>query len=166
MSSLISPEPVPIVRASAVDAPELHELQRLAYRSEAELCGDWTIPPLVEPLAATEAALAAMLVLKAVVAGRIVGAVRGRLEGETCHVGRLIVHPEAQGRGLGTRLLEALEAATPTVCRYELFTGERSARNLHLYAKLGYKLFRTEALSPQVRLVFLEKTRAAAAAGS
>ncbi|HLP08915.1 MAG TPA: GNAT family N-acetyltransferase [Opitutaceae bacterium] len=148
-----------IERAAPGDAAALHELQRLAYRSEAELCGDWTIPPLVEPLAATERAVAEMLVLKASVAGRLIGGVRGRLAEGTCHVGRLIVHPEFQGRGLGARLMLELEAAVPQARRFELFTGERSARNLHLYAKLGYSAFRTEPLSAQVTLVFLEKRR-------
>ncbi len=152
--------PIPeITRAAPADVVAIHEIQRLAYRSEAELYGDWTIPPLVEPLAATERALAELLVLKATLGGRIVGAVRGRFEGDTCHVGRLIVQPEAQGRGLGARLMRALEEATPEAGRYELFTGSRSARNLHLYAKLGYRQFRTELLSAKVTLVYLEKLR-------
>jgi mannitol-specific phosphotransferase system IIBC component len=54
---------------------------------------------LVEPLAATERALADMVVLKATLGGRIVGSVRGRMVGATCNVGRLIVHPDNQGRG-------------------------------------------------------------------
>lgn len=149
-----------ITRAIPADAVAIHEIQQLAYRSEAELYGDWSIPPLVEPLAATERALSEMLVLKATISGGIVGAVRGGLEGDTCHVGRLIVHPEAQGRGIGTRLLRALEEATPAARRYELFTGERSSRNLHLYAKLGYQRCRSAVVSERLTLVYLEKRRA------
>lgn len=137
----------------------LHELQRLAYRSEAELYDDWTIPPLSEPPAATARALAESLVLKATLAGRLIGAVRGRIEGGICHVGRLVVHPEWQGRGLGTRLMQALEAATSSVNRYELFTGDRSGRNLRLYAQLGYREFRRAKLSERVTLIYLEKCR-------
>jgi ribosomal protein S18 acetylase RimI-like enzyme len=159
MNAVPDNSPVAIEPATLADAPAIHDLQRLAYRSEAELYGDWSIPPLVDPLAATERALADQLVLKAVVAGRILGAVRGRLADGTCHVGRLIVHPQAQGRGLGTRLMLALEAAQPEARRFELFTGERSAKNLHLYSKLGYVAFRTSPLSPQVTLVWLEKVR-------
>jgi ribosomal protein S18 acetylase RimI-like enzyme len=151
-----SPE---ITRATPADAAELHALQRLAYRSEAELYDDWAIPPLVDPLAETERALAEQVVLKAVTAGRIVGAVRGRLTDGTCHVGRLIVHPESQGRGLGTRLMRALEEALPAARRFELFTGERSTRNLRLYARLGYREFRRATLSGRVTLVYLEKCR-------
>ena len=150
---------IEIARALAADAAALHELQRLAYRSEAELYGDWTIPPLTEPLAATERAVAELLVLKAVQGGRIVGSVRGRIEGATCHVGRLIVHPDWQGRGIGSQLMRALEAATPEVRRDELFTGERSARNLRLYARLGYCELRRAPLSGRVTLVYLEKSR-------
>ena len=152
--------PIPeITRATPADAAEIHALQRLAYRSEAELYDDWSIPPLVDPLAETERALAGQVVLKAVSAGRIVGAVRGRLAEGTCHVGRLIVHPEAQGRGLGTRLLRALEEAAPEARRYELFTGDRSARNLRLYTKLGYRECRRATLAGRVTLVYLEKSR-------
>ena len=151
---------IEIARASAADAAALHELQRHAYRSEAELYDDWTIPPLVEPLAATERALVEMHVLKAMQRGRIVGAVRGRIEGDTCHVGRLMVHPDFQARGTGSQLMWALECALPQVQRFELFTGERSARNLRLYARLGYRCCRTVALSPRVTLVYLGKFRA------
>ncbi len=156
------PHPPPeITRATPADAAAIHELQRLAYRSEAELCGDWNIPPLTEPLAATERELGEMLVLKATLAGRIVGSVRGRMtDARTCYVGRLMVHPDVQGRGLGTRLMRAMEEATPEARGYELFTGEKSARHLHLYAKLGYRRSRREVISPKLTLVYLEKPRA------
>ena len=150
---------IEIARASAADAAALHELQRLAYRSEAELYGDWAIPPLVEPLAATERAVAEMHVLKAAQGGRIVGSVRGRIEGDMCHVGRLMVHPDFQGRGIGSQLMRALECALPQVQRFELFTGERSVRNLRLYARLGYRELRRATLSERVTLVYLEKLR-------
>ena len=41
--------------------------------------------------------------------------------------------------------------------RYELFTSERSLRNLYLYQKLGYRIFRQEKLNEGVNLVYLEK---------
>ena len=41
---------VRIERAGVADAAEILELQRIAYRSEARLYDDWSIPPLVQSL--------------------------------------------------------------------------------------------------------------------
>jgi ribosomal protein S18 acetylase RimI-like enzyme len=69
----------------------------------------------------------------------------------------LIVHPEFQNRGLGKQLMGAIEARFAGARRYELFTSERSLRNISLYQKLGYKVFRYERVSDSLNLVYLEK---------
>ncbi len=51
----------------------------------------------------------------------------------------------------------AIEDHFRRATRYELFTGYRSERNLHLYHTLGYTRFREETVSPPLRFVFLEK---------
>ena len=43
-------EEIEITRASAADANEILSLQKLAYRSEAEIYDDWTLPPLHQTL--------------------------------------------------------------------------------------------------------------------
>ena len=97
------------------------------------------------------------LCLKATIEDRIVASVRARVQGDTCYVGRLIVHPDLQNQGIGTLLMHQIEARFGGIGRYELFTGHRSERNLYLYHKLGYEECRREALSPKVTLIFLEK---------
>jgi GNAT superfamily N-acetyltransferase len=109
--------------------------------------------------------LEAQLVLKATVGDRIVGSVRGRQQGTTCLIGRLIVEPELQNRGLGSRLLEAIERAFDGVDRFELFTGHRSERNLAFYQKRGYVRFKTVRVHDGLDLVYLEKRRPAQALG-
>jgi ribosomal protein S18 acetylase RimI-like enzyme len=156
---MTDPGRIPIEPAQLGDAAGILGLQKLAYQSEAEICGDFSIPPLTQTLAEMEADFGRQTILKASLAGRIVGSVRAHAADSTCHIGRLIVHPECQNRGLGTRLMDAIERAFPTVARYELFTGERSERNLYLYRKLGYVPFRTERVSVALSLVFLEKLR-------
>lgn len=55
-------------------------------------------------------------------------------------LGRLIVAPDRQGRGLGSRLLGLTESRLPaTVTDLRLFTGEFSTGNLRLYERFGYK---------------------------
>jgi ribosomal protein S18 acetylase RimI-like enzyme len=150
-------ETLTIEDAGIADAAEILALQKLAYQSEAELYGDDAIPPLTQTLAGLETEFADARVLKATADGRIVGSVRGRVVDGVCHVGRLMVHPDLQGRGIGSRLLRRLEALFPAGSRFELFTGHRSAGNLRLYERLGYRETRRSAAHPGLTLVFLDK---------
>jgi ribosomal protein S18 acetylase RimI-like enzyme len=150
-----------ITRATADDAAEILALQKAAYHSEAEIYGDFRLPPLVESLEDLRARLADRVFLKAVEEGSLVGSVRGFSEGSTVRVERLIVRPERQNRGIGSRLLREIEVQFPAAQRFELFTGHKSARNLHLYQKLGYRVFKRERVHDRLDLLFLEKCRAA-----
>ena len=146
-----------IIPALLTDAPVILDLQKLAYQSEAALNDDYSIPPLTQTLPEWEADFQRQVYLKATRDGTIVGAVRGYEQNGTCFIGRLIVHPDCQNRGIGTQLLRGVEAHFNATQRYELFTSERSTRNLYLYHKLGYHIFRTEPLTAKVTIVYLEK---------
>jgi predicted N-acetyltransferase YhbS len=152
---------VVITRANPADAEVILALQKLAYEREAQLYDDWSLPPLVQSLAELRAEFAHKVVLKAEVDRRLVGSVRASVADGTCAIGRLIVHPDYQRRGIGTRLLTTMEAAFPEAERYELFTGGRSMDNIRLYTALGYRMARAEALSPKVTLVYLSKPQSA-----
>ena len=67
------------------------------------------------------------------------------------------MHNDYQNKGLGRKLMQAIEERFPNCDRFELYTGEKSLKNLYLYNKLGYKEFKQERLSEKVNLVFLEK---------
>jgi phosphoribosylanthranilate isomerase len=143
--------------ARAVDAADILALQKLAYHNEGELYQDFSIPPLRQTLAEIESEFGKKRFLKAIVDGQLVGSVRGEFHDGTCHIGRLIVHPEWQNRGIGSRLLQAVEKLFSEADLFELFTGDHSERNLHLYRKMGYREFKRESLNERVMLVFLEK---------
>jgi ribosomal protein S18 acetylase RimI-like enzyme len=146
-----------IAVASVRDAPEILILQRLAYQSEAAIYDDYTIAPLTQSLDEIETDLQRQLVLKASADGKIVGSVRGYERDGTCFIGRLIVHPDWQNQGIGTWLMHEIEVHFPRAQRFELFTGDKSKRNLYLYQKLGYHKFRTEQLTDRLAIVYLEK---------
>jgi ribosomal protein S18 acetylase RimI-like enzyme len=146
-----------IERASVEDAEEILALQKLAYQSEAAIYDDYTIPPLTQTLEEIRADFERQVFLKVSADRKIVGSVRAYEQGGTCFVGRLIVHPDFQNRGIGTRLLNGVEETFDDAERFELFTGSRSEKNLYLYQKVGYTVFRSEELTDKVSLVFLEK---------
>ena len=148
-----------IERALLEDAAEILDLQKLAYLSEAAIYNDYSIPPLTQTLDQIQTDFEKQIVLRASVEGRIVGSVRGFMEQGTCHIGRLIVHPDFQGRGIGARLIKEIEGCFEKAGRYELFTGHLSERNLRLYRKLGYTPFAYEPATDVLTMVFLEKGR-------
>ena len=143
--------------ARAGDAESILALQYLCYQDEAALYGDWSIPPLRQTLSEFVAEYDTHYILVARRGEEIAGSVRGRLVDGTCHIGRLIVHPRFRRRGLGTRLMGAIEAWFTAADRFELFTGHRSDGNLRLYHRLGYAEVRREAISPRLQLVHLAK---------
>jgi ribosomal protein S18 acetylase RimI-like enzyme len=146
-----------IERAMISDAEEILILQKLAYRSEAEIYNDFNIPPLVQTLESIEKDFENQYFLKAVMDGKIIGSVRAYTKEGTCYIGRLIVHPDFQNRGIGTDLMNEIERIFNTCRRFELFTGDKSERNLYFYQKLGYKIFKKAKITDQTMVVYLEK---------
>ncbi|MGV9375213.1 GNAT family N-acetyltransferase [Nonomuraea sp. NPDC003707] len=144
-----------IERATTADAGEILTLQRAAYVSEAQLYGDPYIPPLIESLEQIRKVIEGAVVLKALDAGRVIGAVRGQVSGTTCLVGRLVVAPDRQGRGIGTALLTALHEAVPEAEAFDLFTGHLSGVNLKLYRRLGYRETSRERMDDHLTLIHL-----------
>ena len=135
---------------------ELLTLQRAAYVSEAQLYDDVRLPALVQTPDELADELAQSSCLAALAGSRLVGAVRTRERDGVLHVGRLVVAPDLQGRGIGTRLLLGAERST-TLPRAALFTGARSTANLRLYRRHGYVETAREPLRPGLELVHLVK---------
>jgi anthranilate synthase/aminodeoxychorismate synthase-like glutamine amidotransferase len=156
LTNFLAVPSIAIAEATVEDAKEILALQKRAFRIEAERYGDHTLPPLTQTLEEIEAQFEHQYVLKATLKGEIIGSVRARMEAGTCHVARLVVHPDYHGRGIGTRLMHALESAFDDAERFEIFTGDRSDPALHLYKKLGYTECKRKEMDTY-ELVFLEK---------
>ncbi len=130
-------------------------LQRAAYATEAQIYNDPFLPALTQSLAEVEDELHGFA-LGMRIDARLVGAVRWTVEDGVAHIGRLTIAPDMQGRGLGTRLLRAVEESSG-VADFELFTGHMSEGNIRLYQREGYVPTRREQLSENVELVYLRK---------
>jgi GNAT superfamily N-acetyltransferase len=152
-----APDSAVIVPALPEDAPALLAMQQIAFEPEAQACQDRDIPPLQETVDGVREHIRTATVLKAVDGERLLGAIRGILSGDTCLIRVLVVAPQAQGRGLGARLLRAIEDAHRQVERFELTTNMIMARNLHFYRSHGYDLVEQIQHSPRIRLAFMRK---------
>ena len=58
---------------------------------------------------------------------------------------------------LRTHLMKEIEKRFSNAEIFELFTGKKSEKNLHIYEKLGYRPFKEEQITDKARLVFWEK---------
>jgi ribosomal protein S18 acetylase RimI-like enzyme len=148
---------MPVEVATIHDANEILRLQRLAYQSEAARYDDYTLPPLTQSLEDKVLDFQKLTVLKITAGGKIIGSVQGYVRDGTGYIGRLMVQPEFQNQGIGTRLMGAIEASLSPVKRYELFTGHKSESTIRLYQKLGYHSVRTETVNDRLALVYMEK---------
>ncbi|MBG0829613.1 GNAT family N-acetyltransferase [Planomonospora sp. ID67723] len=146
-----------IERAGSGDAGEILTVQRAAYVSEAQLYGDPFIPPLIEPVEQVRRVIETGTVLVARDGPRVVGAVRGQMSQTTCLVGRLVVAPDMQGRGIGGALLAALHGEEAAALAFDLFTGHLSEGNLRLYRRHGYREARRERMSDHLTLVHMRR---------
>lgn len=131
---------------SSGDAGELLTLQRAAYVTEAQAHNDLSLPPLTQSFDELVIELARPDVTAFGLrdeARRLVAAVRVyRISADprTAELGRLVVAPDMQGQGRGSRLLELVEERLPEqVADLQLFTGEHSLGNLRLYSRFGYQ---------------------------
>ncbi len=158
-----------ICRVTEADLQEIQELQYLAYQSEAKLFNSQDIPPLKQTLEEIRGEFQKGIILKAVeveVEGeadvdvedneKVIGSVRAYVDEGTVFIGKLMVHPKMQGKGIGTKLLYEIEKECPA-SRYELFTSTKSIKNIALYEKIGYMAFKEKQISEKLKFVYLQK---------
>jgi ribosomal protein S18 acetylase RimI-like enzyme len=149
-----------ILNADISDAEEILELQKLAYMSEALIYNDYNISPLTQTFEEIKAQFRDRIFLKAASEENIIiGTVRAYEKMGTAYIGMLAVHPDYRNRGIGSAIMNAAEGRSPS-CRLELFTGIKSRKNIYLYKKLGYILFKTKKYgNGDIEIVYMEKNK-------
>ena len=157
----LAPPPT-IVSAHLDDAVAILAMQKIAFEPEALACRTWEIPPLQETVEGIREHIRTATVLKAMDGDRMLGSIRGIVAGSTCLIRVLVVSPDAQGRGIGARLLKAIEDAHRQVERFELTTNLIMVGNVRFYLRHGYDVVEQVQHAPTIRLAFMRKIQAPA----
>ena len=126
------------------------ELQRRAYRVEAELVGSDELPPLRESL--EELQRSGETFLGAYLAGVLVGVISWRLQDGVLDLHRLAVDPSRHRAGLGSALLRAALASEPKAKRAIVQTGASNEPAERLYRREGFEEIDEVEVAPGLRV--------------
>jgi len=148
-----------IRKANNEDGESILRLQKICYMENAERYNDYNIPPMNEKIDELIGFIQKETVLVCVDEEIIVGSIRSEVKGNTCYIGRVIVHPDFQNKGIGSKLMYEMENINNNIERYELFTGFKDSKNLYLYKKLGYNEIRKEVVNDKLTFIYLEKRK-------
>lgn len=146
--------------ATIDDAATILEIQLMAFAEEGRLIANPDIPPLTESIAEVLAHIESQTVLVACIGDRIVGSARGIVTGSVCMIRAVSVHPEHQGKRLGSELLRAVESALPQGTPFELLTNTAVPGNVRFYERHGYAVTELRRMSETIELAYMTKAGA------
>lgn len=146
-----------IEEAGKNDLQEILNLQKKAFESVAIKENNMNIQPMTQTYEEIVEEFGRLKFLKYTFDGSIIGSVRAHAdENNICHVGKLIVHPDFQNRGIGKALMAEIHRMFDYCRGYELFTSRKSENTLYLYKKLGYVEMYVKDVG-NVSMVFMRK---------
>ncbi len=146
-----------IQEAKIEELNEILILQKECYRETGIRYNDNNIPPLTQTLVMLEEEFKKMTILVAVEDSKIIGSIRAYQTENSCILCKIIVDPAYQNRGIGSKLIKEIETNFNHIERFELFTGFKDEKNIALYQKRGYSIYKEKKLSEDFSMIFLQK---------
>jgi len=143
--------------ATIQDVPALLDLQRKAFGPLCEQLGWDDAPILSESLEYLYEQFSQCTTLKVENEDRqIVGSVNGKVADGSLYIGRLMVLPEYQQRGIGKCLFREIQSRLPH-CRAWLCTCQQIRPPYDFYLREGFKPYQSEIVGPGLTWVYMEK---------
>lgn len=136
-------------------AQQVHTLQQLAYLVESRLIEYPNLPPLRDTVDTLQQA--DELFLGYHDPRQLVGVIAYERLELTLNICRLVVHPQQFGRGIASRLLQAIEYQPHGQTSITVSTAAKNRPAVALYQKFGYQIRHTQTLPDGLELVELEK---------
>lgn len=145
-----------ILKAELSDLEEILKVQHLSFLSEAEEMDDYDIQPLKEKISEVEEVFNKGIILKATEENKIIGSIRGYSKDKTCYIEKLFVHPDYRGKGYSSKLIEALFELFNDCNHFKLYTSAISNRNIKLYEKFGFRIYKEEYIGNSRFVYFIK----------
>lgn len=143
--------------ATTHDVPALLDLQRKAFGPLCEKLGWDDAPILAESLEQAHETFAQCTTLKMLSPdGFIIGSVQGAVNDGSLYIGRLMVLPEYQQRGIGKQLFRAIQSRMPH-SRAWLCTCQQISPPYDFYLREGFQPFKSEQQGPGLTWVYMER---------
>lgn len=143
--------------ASKADADSVLKIQYEYYQKEALRYGRKVLPPMLQSLDELYQQIDAESVLIALNGKNIVGSVRGDLNGNDLHIGRLIIVDGFCNQGIGKHLFLSLEEMYSRCSTYSCMTGHRSVEMISFYEKMGYAEYARDVIDTDLSIVHFSK---------
>jgi GNAT superfamily N-acetyltransferase len=150
-------ENIQIENASIDDADTILKIQKAAFFDQANIYNNYELPPLTQSLESIKSEFYAKTFLKVLFKGQIIASVRFDVNDGYVNIDRMVVEPKHQNQGIGKALLKEIESRVPNAIAYQLFTGNKSVRNINLYNKMGYQIIRNETTNQGIKLLHMAK---------
>jgi len=157
MLEKMTQENIQVEIASVDDADDILKVQKDAFLGQAKIYNNDKLPPLTQSLDSIKNEFKVKTFLKVLLNGKIIASVRFDEKDNFVTIDRVVVIPEYQNKGIGTALLHKIETMSPNAIVFQLFTGNKSARNIHLYEKLGYRIINRKTTDQCIELLHMVK---------
>ena len=143
--------------ATIQDVPALLDLQRKAFGPLCEELGWEDAPILSETFEHLIEEFSQCTTLKVEnEEGLIIGSVNGKVTDGSLYIGRLMVLPEYQQRGIGKRLFREIQSRLPH-SRAWLCTCQQIRPPYDFYLREGFKHYQSEIVGPGLTWAYMEK---------
>ncbi|GAA4716971.1 GNAT family N-acetyltransferase [Brevibacillus fulvus] len=136
-------------------ARKVLEIQKLAYRVEAELIGYDDLPPLRDNLQSLQQC--GETFYGYFVDEQLAGVISCKRTEQLLDIQRLVVHPAHFRKGIARSLLEHLLLTNRSAAKAIVSTGARNHPARSLYEQHGFSLTAERVVAPGLSLVFYEK---------
>jgi GNAT superfamily N-acetyltransferase len=147
-----------IVAATAQNLDAILQLQKKAFYGQAIIYNDFGLQALTQTIDDINAEFRHKTFFKLEHDGRIIASIRCYIKDHILFLEKLIVDPDFQNKGIGTKIILEIEKRYSQVAHdFALYTGDKSSRNLHVYRKLGYKEIRQEPTTRGFNLIYMVK---------